>query len=130
MSFIRKSGPKHARCNNEVGNKIKQALAQASSISTSQIKEMFDEEEQKITEPVSAVLAGATDVFDEKNAQKPMYSELAPCDYFGMAEIMAGTGMDTHGRLSEERVIKWWRDVESRFTMGLVRALFFALGVS
>jgi len=130
MSFILKGGPKPAGCSNALGDRIEQALGQASSISTLQIKEMFDELEHNRTKPVSAVLADVIVERDDEHDQEPKYSESVPQDNFGMANIMAVTAMDTHGRLTEEGVIKWWKDAESRFTMGLGRALFFALGVS
>lgn len=129
MSFIMKGGSKPAGCNNALGNKIEQALGKP-GMSLFELNQMFDDDEPKRKEPVSAISTDVEVVRQTEYDHLPKYAEYVPRDSFGMAEIMAVTAMDTHGRLTEEGVIKWWKDAGSRFTMGLSRALFFGLGVS
>jgi len=134
MSFIINGGPKPAGCNNRLGALIEKylpaSLVSSDQPSILQLNDIFDKKDQIQPKPVYAVLADVKAVRYQKHAQQPKYMESNPEDHFGMAAIMAVSAMDIHGRMTEEGIIKWWKDAGSRFTMGLGRALFFAMGVS
>jgi len=104
MSWVIKGGPKPAGCNTSWGARMERH--------------------------VNLIEAASSDAF-KVNMQDGQRDDAhsGSGDRHGLAAIYGIRAVDTHGRLTEEGVITWWKDAVGKYTFGLELGLLTAIGI-